>query len=602
MKPFGIILLLAIASDGATPVLTRSYDNGRTGANTTENTLTSANVASRQLKRLKSLDIPDDPRIEAQPLYVPSITMKDGKSHNVLFVFSMGNIVYAFDADAPQGQDLIWKVSTQQPYAPPLDPKHAPKGRMGDMFGINILWGILSTPVIDMDALGGPAMYLVNWIAQIPDKPVLRLHALRLRDGQEFQTALPVSASMKNAAGKTVTLRENQKQRAALLLVPLHGQNKKLFVATAGGEAPGAPNGWVVGYDVNAWRQIDAWVATPNSFGGGIWQASQGPSADENGNVYLMTGNGGYNKNKDGTLTDFSDKGDRAESFVKLNFAASQGVQKLVAVDWFTPFKDVDRVDAYKDQDLGSGAPILPPGLGLVLGAGKDGVLYVMDRNNLGKLIHDFTRLKAPAIFFTYFPGPQFPATGNLDFTTPNLKTHHLHGSPVFWNSPDNGGMLFDWGENESLRAWQLDTAGKVTFIARSAEIASAALANPSAKGEGGMPGGMLTLSANGNQKNSGVIWATTPLTGNANSDVVEGIVRAYDAVTLDSNNNGDGTRRLKLLWDSSRLPDTDPAKHFAFSKFCTPFVADGKLVVTTYGSWPDKPGNHGRVDIYTLK
>lgn len=112
------------------------------------------------------------------------------------------------------------------------------------------------------------------------------------------------------------------------------------------------------------------------------------------------------------------------------------------------------------------------------------------------------------------------------------------------------------------------------------------------------MPGGMLTLSADGSRKGTGIIWATAPITGNANKDVVEGIARAYDASELDARLNADKTPRLKLIWDSGRIPNN----RFAFSKFCTPFVADGKLFVTTYGSWPDGPGNHGRVDVYALK
>src|SRR5205814_1033364 len=117
------------------------------------------------------------------------------------------------------------------------------------------------------------------------------------------------------------------------------------------------PNGWVVAYDVDGSRKIGAWVSTPSSFGGGIWQASQGPAADENGNVYVMTGNGGYVKGPDGKLIDFEGKTDFAESFVKLRVTDSQGSQKLTAVDWFTPFKDSARAGAYRDQDLGAGAP-----------------------------------------------------------------------------------------------------------------------------------------------------------------------------------------------------------------------------------------------------
>src|SRR5690242_10870101 len=96
--------------EGATPVLTRSYTNARTGANLSETAFTPNAVGQSQLKRVKILDIPDDPRVEAQPLYVPGIEMKDNKTHNVVFVCSMGNTVYAFDADAPEGQDLIYRV------------------------------------------------------------------------------------------------------------------------------------------------------------------------------------------------------------------------------------------------------------------------------------------------------------------------------------------------------------------------------------------------------------------------------------------------------------------------------------------------------------
>ena len=101
--------LLLPAAQAATPVLTRSYDNGRTGANLTETLLTPQLVASKGLQRAKSLVIDDDPRIEAQPLYVPNLVMSDGKTHNVVFVASMGNHIFAFDADAPEGHDLLWK-------------------------------------------------------------------------------------------------------------------------------------------------------------------------------------------------------------------------------------------------------------------------------------------------------------------------------------------------------------------------------------------------------------------------------------------------------------------------------------------------------------
>jgi outer membrane protein assembly factor BamB len=122
-----------------------------------------------------------------------------------------------------------------------------------------------------------------------------------------------------------------------------------------------------------------------------------------------------------------------------------------------------------------------------------------------------------------------------------------------------------------------------VTFVGKSAEVASAGVA-----GRGGMPGGILTVSSNGKTPNTGIVWATVPLQGDANKFVVEGILRAYDASNLDPVMNADGTARLKLLWDSKHIP----GNVFNFSKFCPPFVADGQVFVPTYD---------GRVDVYGL-
>ena len=579
------------AVEAATPVLTRSYDNGRTGANTSETVLTPA-VVSKGLRKLFSLHITDDPRIEAQPLYVPGLTMSDGEKHDVVYVFSMANTVWAFDA---QTEKQIWPkpVSLGPSFRPKVNSKPGQhRSTEIDSWGINIRWGILSTPVIDLDT---HMMYIVNWTIDAGGNRLLRLHGLKLEDGSEPKPALPIQASATNSSGKTITLGQGQKQRAALLLVPLQGNpgtRKTLFVAFTGGENPGAPHGWVLTFDVAAFQQTAAWVSTPSGFGGGIWQGAQGPAADENGDVYVMTANGGFAKNGD-TVTDFNGTTDFAEAFVKLHYTpGTPGTASLALADWFIPFLDSKRTEVgrydYQDQDLGSAAPVVPPGTNLVLGAGKDGVLYVLDRNNMGKAVGDFTKLKAPAIFFTWFPGFDVSPIGNLDFEMkPGMKTHHLHGSPVYWNGPDHGPMLFDWGENECLRAWTFDAnTGVATFMAKSAEVASAALADPNDPSLGGMPGGMLTLSANGNQAGTGIVWSTAPIDGDANHDVVEGIVRAYDAATPDANNNTDGTGRLKLLWTSKMIPGNT----FRYSKFCPPFVADGKVFVPTYS---------GRIEVY---
>ena len=193
----------------ATPVLTRSYDNARNGANTTESTLTPALVATslvkvKSLKIMKNTFEPDDPRIEAQPLYVPGLVMKkDNKPHNVVFVASMGNLVHAFDADAPEGRDLLWTSTLlSNPYTPIAKPAQNPEGRETnvDLWGINILWGILSTPVIDLDK---QQMYLVNWTeGPDPNNPVLLLHRIDLTDGKEIGKGQLLKAALTDSGGK----------------------------------------------------------------------------------------------------------------------------------------------------------------------------------------------------------------------------------------------------------------------------------------------------------------------------------------------------------------------------------------------------------------
>jgi outer membrane protein assembly factor BamB len=610
-----LLMLLVQVAQAATPVLTRSYDNGRTGANTAETTFTPQLVAAKGLRKLKSLTIPDDPRVEAQPLYVPGVRIqKDNQLHNVVFVASMGNHVFAFDADAAEGSDLLWTSTLLgKAFVPKLISPGSPTQHRQtnvDLWGINVLWGILSTPVIDLDA---GQMYLVNWTEGADGKTqVMLLHRIGLSDGKEIGQGQLLRGALTDAAGKpvldargkAVRLNSNQKQRAALLLSPLHGPHKTLFIGIAGGETPGDPHGWMVAVDVDTFKQTASLPTTRQGFGGGIWQGGQGPSSDDEGNVYVMTGNGGFNARKGagdtnpGRIGDFNGSSDFAEGFLKFKYQRTgAGRGTLTLNDWFLPFQDSKRTPPqgdmdYQDQDLGSAAPLLPPDTELLLGAGKDGILYVLDRGHLGKKVGDLGVLKQAPIFMTFNGLGLNAFPPNIDFNLgggpdpgqgPPRKTHHLHGSPAYWNGP-GGARLFDWGENESLRAWTLDpTSGAVVFVGKGAELSSRALALDDSIG--GMTGGMISLSSSG--KDNGIVWALAPIDRNANQAVVAGIARAYDATALDPTPNADGTKKLKLLWDSKRSGVT-----FNFSKFCPPMVADGKLYVPTY---------NGRVDVYAL-
>lgn len=557
-----------------------------------ETVLTPDALRRRGLKRVRSFTVDDDPRIEAQPLYVPATRMPDGKTHDVLIVATMGNHVWAFDVDG----DGVWKTpQLGTPFTPKENQKPGQHRSTGiDSHGINISWGILSTPVIDLDV---GRLYLVNWILQPSGNPALFAHRIDLSTMTEIGPPEPIRAQLGDSTdpattiqSKPVALQPDQKQRAALLLVPLHGKRKTLFICTTGGEHPGAPHGWMITFDVDTFKQTASWVSTPSSFGGGIWQASQGPAADDDGDVYAITGNGGYVTDHKNKFRDFNGDTDFAEAVVRISYKNQAGSHRLTLADWFIPFRDSGRNSVagydYRDQDLGSAGPVLPPGTDLLLACGKDGILYVLDRNKLGKTIGDMRALKSPPIFVTY-NGMGLSPTGNLDFPLgtpggrPN-KTHHLHGSPAYWDG-SSGPMVFVWGENESLRAWKLDTSnGMVSYVGRGAEVASAAEA-ASPNGVGGMPGAMLAVTSNGMHPDTGIVWALAPVDGDANRDVVEGIARAYDPVNLDPNPIDPSTPRLQLLWDSKQ-----PGVTYNHAKFCTPVVADGRLFVPTYDSRVD--------------
>lgn len=573
-------------------VLTRSYNNTRSGANTEEKKLAPENVGNLRKLRELSVDADDDPRIEAQPLYVPQLKMADG-SHNVVIVCTMANNVYAFDADSGA---KLWKANL----GTPISPKITGKTNFGlneteiDSWGINLRWGILSTPVIDLDT---ETLYVVDWTSSDGKRKdaVHKLNALSITNGQPRHPPLVIQGS----DGPNVTFNSpEQKQRSALLLTPLRQPagmhvKKTLFMACGmTGETTKGAHGWVIAFDVDSFRQTAAWTSTPKSLAGGIWQAGQGPASDDGGNLYVMTSNGGWN----GT-TDFS------ESFVRLHY--STGV--LMLTDWFTPFRDDQRPKQaangydFTDQDLGAAGPVLPESTNLLVGAGKDGVLYIFNRNNLGRKAVDQDKTALAdnkpllnAVFFTYFPGTF--AINPLENVNgfPDGKTHHLHGSPVAWSSDVNGTMLFVWGENAPLRAWALKPDGQITFLGESQETASAF-----STAFNGMPGGMITLSAEGGR--NGIVWGSVPVkgswngrddNGNANQEIVEGVLRAYDASTFEGT-NPNGNPRMKLLWQSSTPGNPQPGDtRFTYDKFCPPFVADGKVFLATYD---------GRVIVYGL-
>lgn len=574
MASFVVSAPIASAQTG---VFTHSYTNTRSSANTRETRITPTNVGKLKLLRELKLDDGDDPRLEAQPLYVPHVSLSTGVIADLAIVATMADYVYAFDVASGK---KVWK----RPLGVPITPTSKGTTQFGltktdiDLYGTNLRWGILSTPVIDPET---NTLYVVAWSSTDGSiaEAIYQLFALDVVTGLDVKPPIPVDSG----GGPVHFIPHAQKQRSALLLMKApqsSGPPRKTIIVAAGLVRETQPgHGWVIAFDVESFRRTAAWTTTPAKQGGGIWQANRGPAADDDGFIYLMTGNGSF----DG-VTDF------AESLVRLQYTppanVATGHGSLKVVDWFTPFVDADR--HVGDQDFGSGGAILPKAR-LVAGAGKDGVLYVVDRAAMG---HRHQPLAA--VFFTYFPGfaPNPLALHDLDALAAPA-THHLHGSPVAWDAA-GGTMLFVWGENSALRAWRLHDDGTVTFLAESNETASAFSAHPDA-----MPGGMTTLSANGGH--DGVVWATTPIKStwngrhteaDANKELVEGVLRGYDAAAFGpkaANRNP----TLKLLWQSTTPghPQTGETR-FTFDKFCPPVVADGKVFVATYD---------GRVLVYGL-
>lgn len=522
------------------PVFTRSGGNLRHGVYDQETRLTPDVVRSGLRKRFSLVMTGDKRGMEAQPLFAPSVRT-GAKTRDLCICCTMANQVWAFDANNGQ---LAWKVTLGKPIN---------GSKQIDAWLINDHWGILSTGVID-DGL----LYCVAWISVdgTAKKGKHSLFKIRLTDGRVIASiALPGSGNVQ------------RKQRASLTLTNVNGKKTVFIPWGTIQEVAGGAHGFVTAVDLASFKIVTEFNATPTGKGSGIWMAGQGLCADNEGVLYCMTGNG-----------DFDGVQNFGESFLKLRYDGS----KISVVDWWSPWRDADRNQngGWDDMDLGSGGCIAIPELDLVCGAGKDGILYVLDRQNMGKTKSgdfanpqaNYQKLKSPPIFFTYFPGFGKSAAPNdiksLDMLFAG-RTHHMHGTPVYWNK-----KIYCMGENANLRAWSIDASGTVKFLARSEEVASPFAPVP----PGGMPGGMLCLSSNGN--NDGVIWACVP-DEDANKKVVNGRVFAFDASDF-SDVLGDGDHRIKRLWMS------DP--HYTYNKFNVPVVNGGRLYVPTYD---------GKVDVY---
>ncbi|HZR41219.1 MAG TPA: hypothetical protein VFB12_13945, partial [Ktedonobacteraceae bacterium] len=541
---------------GNLAVLTHHNDPARLGANLNETILDTSNVKPRMFGKLFERKV--DGQIYAQILYVNNVNIRDQGMHNVVYVATMANTVYAFDADDPQMSDPLWQKNLG-PSVPLPDPRIG--GNNYNDIAIEI--GIVSTPVIALDqqANGGDGViYVVAMTKESNDAAGYKhhLHALDISSGDEVlggpvqitasvpgskttidQTKQPPQTQTQQVTRTFSSYLENQ--RAALLYT-----KGLIFIAFAsyGDHDEGENNpyhGWMLSYDAATLQQKAVYNVTPHyvvvrslnsqnqvyidiQAQGGIWQAGQGPSTDGNGNIYVITGNGLWKP--DGSV--FTD------TIIKLNFS------DLRVLDWFTPFNSQHLTDT--DSDLGSSGTLLLPGTDLVMGGGKESKLYLLHAMHMGHFDAKTDDGRTAQWFYIHLP---------------DAATHHIHGGPVCWDGPD-GLCVYVWVENDGAKAFRFAN-GHFDVTSTS----QGPLGKPISQGKPlpvsdtlGMPGGALSLSANGQNAGSGIVWASHPhnqqAAKDANQHVVPGILRAYDAGNLSNE-----------LWNSE-MDSNDSIGNFA--------------------------------------
>ncbi len=484
---------LAAAAHAQVSVTTQHNDNARTGANLAETTLTPANVSPAQFGMLFRHAVDD--QLYTQPLVATGVHFADGV-HDAVYVTTVANSVYAFDANDGAAAAPLWHVN----FGAPPNVHSAPFG-CTDMNG-NM--GIIGTPVID------PAKHVLYVVAVTGANGqwTQRLHALDLATGAD----LPASPVRVETADFDPLM---QNQRPALLL-----SQGQIYVSYASHCDKDPYHGFVMAYDAATLKQTAVFNTTPTGSEASIWQSGQGPAADAAGNIYVVSGNGSW----DG-------KQNFSESFLKLT-------PDLKLTDWFTPTNHFI-LDQHDEDINSSGATLVPSPKGtsgnlLVVGGGKEGVLYTIDAAHFGHLGDEH-------------------ALGHFKATS-----SHLH-SLVYWHSAAHGPLLYIWGQRDIARVYAVKD-GRV----EEKPLMTRTLANE------GHPGAMLSLSANGDK--DGILWAAIHATGDSWHESRPGILHAYAADDITHE-----------LWNSLEIPARDDCGNF--SKMAPPTIANGKVYLPSFGT-----------------
>ncbi len=603
-------------------IVTRAFTNDRAGANTHETVLTPTLLLTQGIVQKPTIPVFGDARgMESQALVLPGLKLPDGTTHDVMILPSMANVVRGVDAHTGAA---LWSRTLGTPIN---------GGASIDMHLINDKWGVLSTGVADPDT---GLVYMVAWISPdgTPTKGVHSIYTLNAATGAIANPPVSLAGLTNGTQSYNATMR---KQRSSLVMTNISGLKTIFFAYGTVLETGRAAAGAIIAFDV-ASNTITAFLPMSQGLGAGIWMGGQGLAADQAGFLYGSTGNGSFNGVNDfgetifkvqykppaGTAkaslavvshwSPYSDSGRTGQDPTKsgpaapasdklsgvsapsedlarpVNSAMSPSLKnaKIVfakdtntgaSVPLLFPVKPNDA--GWNDEDLGSAGCTLIESDGFLLCAGKDGIGYLVKTGDMGNTMPaDFADAKAnclklasPPVWLTASPGnvepcPQDPTT--LDFM-PWGKTRHMHMTPVQYLSPTRGMTIFVWGENSQLHAWTLSPTGTLTYLAQSIESASIESLNS----PGGMPGGFCSLSSNNNTLGSAVLWCSIPY-GDANSQITNGRLLAYDPENLI--NNADGSKTLKVLWDSQQ-----EGISYVYNKFQTPIAWQGQVYLPNY-------------------
>ncbi|HUX72431.1 MAG TPA: PQQ-binding-like beta-propeller repeat protein [Steroidobacteraceae bacterium] len=492
-----------------TDVVTYKNDASRSGADLSESLLTPSDVDASSFGLLRIL--PVDGKVDAQPLYLSHFSI-DGVLHNTVFVATEHDSVYAFDADTGA---LLWQVSLLGAGETTSDAHGC--GQVVPEIGIT------TTPVIDRHAGAHGEIYVVAMSKDGSSIYHQRLHALDLASGAEQQNGpTEIAATYPTAGGGTTAFDPGQyEERAALLLY-----DGTLYTSWSSHCDDRPYGGWIIAYSQSTLRQSAVLDVGPNGGGTGpaIWMSGGGPAVDAAGNLYLLTANGAFETTLD--AGGFPSKQDYGNSFLRISTAGGG----LRVADYFTVDNEV--VESAADMDLGSGGAMLLPDLEdaagnvrhLLVGAGKDGNIYVVDRDSMGKFN---------------------PSRNAIWQQLSGALPSGVWSTPAYFN-----GTLYYGARNAPLKAFTFSNAKLI------------ATPQSQSASEFGYPGTAPSVSANGTA--NAIVWA------NQNSDPA--VLHAYDA----------GNLAHELYNSNQAAADRD---HFgAGDKYITPTVADGKVFVGTTG------------------